>query len=45
MEASVEASMEDMEDTKASTEVTPTEAFIGASVRFRGKLPWKLWKI
>ena len=36
MEASVEDSMEDMEDMKASTEVTSTEAFMGASVSFRG---------
>ena len=35
MEAYVEASMEDMEDMKVSTEATSTEAFMGASVSFR----------
>ena len=33
MEASVEASMEDMEDMKASTEVTSTGAFKKASTK------------
>ena len=35
MEASVEASREGREEMKASTEVTSTEAFMGASVSFR----------
>ena len=36
MKTSVEASMEDMEDMKASTEVTSTEPFMGAFVNLRG---------
>ena len=39
MEASIalmKAFMEDIEDVKASTEVTSTEAFMGAFVSFRG---------
>ena len=36
MEASVGDSMEDMGDIKDSADVTSTEAFMGASVSFRG---------